>query len=209
MPRTAQIVGAAQAPRPAIDPHALETALRRRADREAAALAAPGRGLRSDAAPAPAAAPAFSAEGARELRLRRTGLRPLVFQGRQLARAQCGEPDGPFRYLLNVFEESAGGYVLEIRFQRRDRAPEEPCADRFFVRRLESVDEMIALVRAYDAAEDVDCFDALALIEDDALATLDDEEIAERAERIDAEIAAARALFEQLRARLLGSRAAL
>lgn len=171
-----------------------------RAEREAAALnRRPGRRAPR---PAPTPADAEAPLGAvAEHVLRRTGRRPLRFDGVLIAQARSRADDAAFHYALRIYRKLAGGLVADIRFHRDDRADDDPFTDRFHVAEIADLDALMALLAAYDPAGDVDCADALQLMSlpDSALAA---EEAAEALERMADEIEAARRHFDAIRTRL-------
>ncbi len=98
---------------------------------------------------APQSAPATS------YRLTRPGMRPLIFQGSELAMAMSYTPDIPYWYELNIYRTSDQRFALAIRQFFSSTIEEDRCKAWEF----DSLMAVFDFLENYDAAEDVriDC----------------------------------------------------
>jgi len=91
------------------------------------------------------------ARPAQGFRIKRTGQRPLVFEGAELCMAMSFVPGTPSWYEINLYRTSAQGFVVAIRqfFKSEDER------DRVRAWEFESFEAAVACLEGYDAGEDV------------------------------------------------------
>jgi hypothetical protein len=83
--------------------------------------------------------------------LRRTGERPLSFQGVEVCSAMSYMPGTPLWYEINVYRTAADSYVANVRmFTKSDNDK-----DRFSVYEASSFDEAMYWLESYNPAEDI------------------------------------------------------
>lgn len=96
-------------------------------------------------------ADAEASQPAVERTLRRTGRKPVRFEGWQLIEAAGGDARCQIWYDLNLYRSVAGGVVVEL-VARRHAADDQ---DLFRVKTFEDLDAASAWLEAYRCAEDV------------------------------------------------------
>ncbi|MGL4239970.1 MAG: hypothetical protein ACRCTI_02535 [Beijerinckiaceae bacterium] len=95
--------------------------------------------------------PTALAAAANMITLRRTGERPLVFQGSEVCSAMSYMPGTPLWYEINVYRTAAEGYIANVRmFTKSDNDK-----DRFSAYEASSFDEAMFWLESYDPAEDI------------------------------------------------------
>jgi hypothetical protein len=84
--------------------------------------------------------------------LRRTGLRPLAVQSREIASAMSFQPGGaPFWYEVNLHQTASGTYLIDIRrFEKSETA-----TDFFRVIEVVDMDAVIETLETFDPAGDI------------------------------------------------------
>jgi len=85
-------------------------------------------------------------------RIVRSGARPLKFSGSELAMAMSFSPEIPYWYEINLYRTTGSEFVAAVRLfhQSEDRR------DTVEAWRFSSLDEALAAIEDYDAAQDVD-----------------------------------------------------
>lgn len=96
----------------------------------------------------PAPAPANAAD---TFTLRRTGKRPLAFDGVELCMGMSYVPGTPFWYELNIYRTHAGSFVVAIKFFTKDEGDK----DTFRAFQCATFDEVMSLLETYDTSQDV------------------------------------------------------
>lgn len=84
-------------------------------------------------------------------RLRRPGLRPLIFSGAELAMAMNYTPELPYWYEINIYRTSGQGFVLAIRQFFQSETEEDTCQAWEFT----TLPEIFDAIEQYDAAKDI------------------------------------------------------
>ncbi|MGL4636215.1 MAG: hypothetical protein ACRCWF_09560 [Beijerinckiaceae bacterium] len=83
--------------------------------------------------------------------LRRTGERPLVFQGVEICSAMSYIPGAPLWYEINVYRTATESFVANVRMFTRS----ENDKDRFSACEADSFEEAIMWLEAYEPASDI------------------------------------------------------
>jgi len=84
--------------------------------------------------------------------LKRTGGRPMVFEGRELC-ASTSHSIGPsLWYEVNIYEKTDASYVVEIKMFTKS----EKTKDQYSVYEAYSLDDVASVLESHDAAGDVD-----------------------------------------------------
>ncbi len=83
--------------------------------------------------------------------LRRTGERPLSFQGAELCNAMSYVPGTPLWYEINVYRTAGETFVANVRMYTRS----ENEKDRFSCYEASSFDEVLSWLESYDPADDI------------------------------------------------------
>lgn len=83
--------------------------------------------------------------------LKRSGKRPLKFDGRLLGMAMSFEIGTPFWFEINIYQNNTGSFVLE----RKMFTKKEGEKDRFWAETYGSIDEVLDFLERHDAAHDV------------------------------------------------------
>jgi hypothetical protein len=83
--------------------------------------------------------------------LRRTGERPLSFQGVEVCSAMSYTPGTPLWYEINVYSTSSESFVANVRMFSKS----ENDKDRFSVYEAGSFDEALFWLENYEPAEDI------------------------------------------------------
>lgn len=86
-----------------------------------------------------------------QYRFPRSGQRPLMFEGKELAMAMSYTPELPYWYEFNVFETSGGSFALVIKLFYQSELEE----DRVNSWTFETLPEVFDALEAYDAASDI------------------------------------------------------
>lgn len=83
--------------------------------------------------------------------VKRTGQRPIKFEGSELCMAMSFVPDTPFWYEINIYRTVSQGFVLAVRlfFQSEDER------DRIRAWEFQTFDEVLDCLEGYDAGHDV------------------------------------------------------
>lgn len=85
-------------------------------------------------------------------RIARQGARPLKFTGSELAMAMSFTPEIPYWYEVNLYRTTGSDFVVAIRLFHQS----EDKRDTVEAWQFKSLDEAIAAIEHYDAAQDVD-----------------------------------------------------
>jgi hypothetical protein len=83
--------------------------------------------------------------------LRRTGERPLAFEGVEVCSAMSYSPGTPLWYEINVYRTTAESFVANVRMFTKS----ENDKDRFSAYEASSFDEALFWLENYDPAEDI------------------------------------------------------
>lgn len=84
-------------------------------------------------------------------RIKRSGMRPLAFDGVELCMAMSFVPGAPYWYEINVYRTAGQSFVVAVRLFFRS----ENERDRVRAWEFESFDQVMDCLEAYDAAADV------------------------------------------------------
>ncbi|MGL5136717.1 MAG: hypothetical protein ACRC7G_03010 [Beijerinckiaceae bacterium] len=94
----------------------------------------------------------FSAPAAgNQMMLRRTGERPLAFEGVEVCSAMSYAPGTPLWYEINVYRTTVDSFVANVRMFTKS----ENDKDRFSAYEASSFDEALFWLENYDPAEDI------------------------------------------------------
>jgi hypothetical protein len=98
----------------------------------------------------PEPAPAVQASAATVM-VRRTGLRPLAFQGSELCMAMSFTPEASYWYEINIYRTAGQKFVVAVRlfFQSEDER------DRVRAWEFETFEQVLDCLESYDAGADV------------------------------------------------------
>ncbi len=83
--------------------------------------------------------------------LRRTGKRPIAFDGIELCMAMSYVPGTPFWYELNIYRTSVATFVVGIKFFTKDEGEK----DIFRAFQAHTFDEVMSVLEGYDTSQDV------------------------------------------------------
>lgn len=149
---------------------------------------------RLQAAPAEReSAPMVVSGGPQGFTLRRTGRRPVFFEGVELCMAMSYVPGAAFWYEINIYRTVSDGFVVYVRLFSK----KEQDTDLYRVFEAGSFEEVISFLEDYDAAEDV----RIDVLADDQSAPLS--ELVVRALALRARIDDARRQFSALVGQIL------
>ncbi len=95
--------------------------------------------------------PVVAEPKANMITLRRTGERPLSFQGAELCNAMSYVPGTPLWYEINVYRTAGETFVANVRMYTRS----EDEKDRFSCHEASSFDEVLSWLERYDPAQDI------------------------------------------------------
>jgi hypothetical protein len=105
-----------------------------------------------DAASADTTGTPFTAfQDSPRIKLRRTGQRPLVFEGVEVCSATTHAPGPSLWYEINLFRKKAGSIVIDVRFFSKTDAMK----DRFATFFADDFDEVAHILESYQPAADV------------------------------------------------------
>lgn len=94
--------------------------------------------------PVPASPPA-------RFRIKRSGMRPISFEGAELCMAMSYVPGAPYWYEINIYRSADAQFVLAVRLFFRS----EDERDRVRAWQFENFEQVIDCLEAYDAATDL------------------------------------------------------
>ena len=83
--------------------------------------------------------------------LRRTGMRPYVFDGSEVAHAMSYMPGSPLWYDVTLYRAGVGKFVVSVKLYYKD----SNLPDRFSCHELATLDDVASFLESYDASEDV------------------------------------------------------
>lgn len=95
--------------------------------------------------------PAAPANATETFTLRRTGKRPLAFDGVELCMGMSYVPGTPFWYELNIYRTSLGSFVVAVKFFTKDDGDK----DTFRAFQASTFDEVMSILETYDTSQDV------------------------------------------------------
>lgn len=100
-------------------------------------------------APAQAVAPSVQAK---TFRLKRSGVRPKVFEGAEVCHSMSYESGTPFWYELNIYRTTSSSFVSEIKFFTKS----DSLRDTFKTFDAVSIDDLIGRLEKYDPTGDIE-----------------------------------------------------
>lgn len=101
--------------------------------------------------PAPEAGLSYTFPEAPRIKLRRTGQRPLVFEGTEICSATTHAPGPSLWYEINLYRKKSGQLVVDVRFFSKIEAMK----DRFATFFADDLDEVAHVLETYEPAADV------------------------------------------------------
>lgn len=97
-------------------------------------------------------APTPAAASVKQFRLKRSGIRPKVFQGVEVCHSMSYEMGTPFWYEINIYRTTEDGFVSEVKFFTKS----DKMRDSFKTVDVDSTEELVAFFEGYDPTEDID-----------------------------------------------------
>lgn len=84
--------------------------------------------------------------------LKRTGGRPMIFEGREVCASTSHSVGPSLWYEVNIYEKTDGSYVVEVKMFTKS----ESTKDQFNIYEAYSLDDVAAMLEEHDPAGDVD-----------------------------------------------------